>query len=45
MIKIQRAPDGWITLTATDLDTTVTVRLEQPTAGEPLGILSLATNC
>jgi len=39
MIKIQRAPDGWITLTATDLDTTVSVRLEQPTAGEPLGLL------
>ena len=36
MLKIERAPDGWIT---TDLDTFVSVRLEQPTAGEPLGLL------
>ncbi|MEQ1852785.1 MAG: DNA polymerase III subunit beta [Chthoniobacteraceae bacterium] len=32
-IKIERTGDGWIALTATDLDSFVTVRLEQPTDG------------
>ncbi len=34
-IKIERTKDGWIALTGTDLDHHVTVRLEQPGAGEP----------
>ncbi|RBP41450.1 DNA polymerase III sliding clamp (beta) subunit (PCNA family) [Roseimicrobium gellanilyticum] len=38
-LKIERTPDGWICLTATDLDRFVTVRLEQPTKGEPLSLL------
>jgi DNA polymerase III sliding clamp (beta) subunit (PCNA family) len=39
MLKLDRTTDGWITITATDLDTFVTVRLEQPTEGEPASIL------
>ena len=38
-IKIERTAEGWIALTATDLDAFATVRLEQPVDGEPLAIL------
>ena len=38
-LKIERTKDGWIALTATDLDSFITVRLEQPSDGEPLSIL------
>ena len=38
-IKIDRTKDGWITLTATDLDAFVTVRLEEPSEGEPVSML------
>ena len=38
-VKIERTAEGWLAITATDLDTFVTVRLEQPSAGEPLALL------
>ena len=38
-IKIERTSEGWITLTATDLDGLVTARLEQPAEGEPVVIV------
>jgi DNA polymerase III sliding clamp (beta) subunit (PCNA family) len=38
-IKVERTSEGWIALTATDLDSFATVRLEQPTEGEPTAIL------
>ena len=38
-LKIERTKDGWIALTGTDLDHFVTVRLEQPSQGEPLSLL------
>ena len=38
-LKIERTQDGWVALSATDLDHFVTVRLEQPSAGEPLSLL------
>src|SRR5436190_1102836 len=38
-IKLERTQDGWIALTGTDLDHFVTVRLEQPAAGEPGALL------
>jgi DNA polymerase III sliding clamp (beta) subunit (PCNA family) len=38
-IKIERTAEGWVALTATDLDAFATVRLEQPVEGEPLAIL------
>ena len=38
-IKIERTGDGWIALTATDLDHFATVRLEQPAQGGPLALL------
>ncbi len=38
-IKVERTKEGWIALTATDLDSFATVRLEQPTEGEPTAIL------
>ncbi len=38
-IKIERTKDGWIALTGTDLDHHITVRLEQPGAGEPAALL------
>jgi DNA polymerase III sliding clamp (beta) subunit (PCNA family) len=38
-IKIDRTTDGWIALTATDLDHCVTVRLEQPGEAETLSLL------
>lgn len=33
-VKVERTKDGWIALTGTDLDRTVTVRLEQPSEGK-----------
>lgn len=39
MVKIERTPDGWVALTGTDLDTFVTVRMEQPAEGPPLTLL------
>jgi DNA polymerase III sliding clamp (beta) subunit (PCNA family) len=38
-VKIERTSDGWIALTATDLDQCATVRLEQPVEGEPATVL------
>ncbi len=38
-LKVERTPEGWICLTATDLDRFVTVRLEQPAKGEALSLL------
>lgn len=38
-VKIERNAAGWITLTGTDLDSYATVRLEQPSAGEPTTFL------
>jgi len=38
-LKIERTRDGWVALTGTDLDYHVTVRLEQPAAGEPGALL------
>jgi len=38
-VKVDRTRDGWITLTGTDLDAFVTVRLEEPSKGEPASIL------
>ena len=38
-VKIERTADGWLALSATDLDTFITVRLEQPSTGEPLTML------
>ena len=38
-IKVERTAEGWIALTATDLDAFATLRLEQPVEGEPLAML------
>jgi len=38
-IKIERTKEGWIALTGTDLDSFVTVRMEQPANGEPASVL------
>jgi DNA polymerase III sliding clamp (beta) subunit (PCNA family) len=38
-VRIKRTTDGWIALSATDLDHCVTVRLEQPNEGEALSLL------
>ncbi|MDR3405877.1 MAG: DNA polymerase III subunit beta [Chthoniobacter sp.] len=38
-IRIERTPDNWVALTATDLDTFVVVRLEQPVPGDPGALL------
>ena len=38
-IKVERTAEGWVSLTATDLDALATVRLEQPAEGEPLALL------
>jgi DNA polymerase III sliding clamp (beta) subunit (PCNA family) len=38
-IKVERTKEGWIALTATDLDAFATVRLEQPSTGEPISLL------
>jgi DNA polymerase III sliding clamp (beta) subunit (PCNA family) len=38
-IRMDRTKDGWIALTGTDLDAFITVRLEEPAAGEPASIL------
>src|SRR5207247_42738 len=34
-----RTKDGWITITSTDLDSFVTVRLEEPSEGVPVSML------
>ena len=39
MVRIEKTKDGWVTLTSTDLDSFITVRLEQPVEGEPMQIL------
>jgi len=39
LIKIERTAEGWVALTGTDLDTFVTVRLEQPAEGHPFTVL------
>jgi DNA polymerase III sliding clamp (beta) subunit (PCNA family) len=38
-VKIERTAEGWLALTATDLDTFITCRLEQPSTGEPISLL------
>ena len=38
-LKVERTSEGWICLSATDLDRFVTVRFEQPTQGEPFAFL------
>lgn len=38
-IKVDRTTDGWIILTSTDLDSFISVRLEQPAEGSPLSML------
>ena len=38
-LLVQRNSDGWTTLAATDLDTTASVRLEQPGEGGPASLL------
>jgi DNA polymerase III sliding clamp (beta) subunit (PCNA family) len=38
-VKVERTREGWITLTGTDLDAFITVRLEEPVAGEPTAVL------
>jgi len=38
-VRVDRTKDGWITLTGTDLDAFVTVRLEEPSKGEPASVL------
>jgi DNA polymerase III sliding clamp (beta) subunit (PCNA family) len=40
-IKVDRTKEGWVVLTATDLDTFISVRLEQPAEGESLSMLVL----
>ena len=39
MVKVDRTKDGWITLTGSDLDSFLTVRLEEPSEGVPVSIL------
>lgn len=38
-VKVERSADGWIALTATDLDRFITVRLEHPSEGELATVL------
>lgn len=38
-VRVRRALDGFVTLSATDLDTFVTYRVENPQPGEPLDVL------
>jgi DNA polymerase III sliding clamp (beta) subunit (PCNA family) len=38
-VLVERNPDGWVTLAATDLDNTARVRLEQPGDGGPASLL------
>ncbi|MGC3990617.1 MAG: hypothetical protein QM796_13240 [Chthoniobacteraceae bacterium] len=38
-IKIERTKDGWITLTAADVNSFVTVRLEEPSRGTAMSLL------
>src|SRR5207244_2372516 len=39
-LRIERTPDGWVCLTATDLERFATLRLEQPAKGEPFALLA-----
>jgi len=39
MVRVDRTKDGWVTLTGTDLDAFVTVRMEEPTSGDPESVL------
>ena len=39
MVRVDRTHEGWITITGTDLDAFVTVRLEAPTSGDPTSVL------
>jgi DNA polymerase III sliding clamp (beta) subunit (PCNA family) len=38
-VRIERNKEGWVTLTGTNLDTFITLRLEQPAQGEPMVLL------
>jgi hypothetical protein len=38
-LKVERTKEGWITVTKTDLQCFVTVRMEQPSSGEPQAFL------
>src|SRR5947209_18770473 len=38
-VKIERTSEGWVALTATDLDHFATVRLQQPTDGEAATVI------
>jgi DNA polymerase III sliding clamp (beta) subunit (PCNA family) len=38
-IKLERTTEGWIALTTTDQDHFITVRLEQPSTGDPVSLL------
>jgi len=51
-VKVERASDGWIAITGTDLDRFVTLRLEHPAEGPPIAVLvpydqllQLSKNC
>ena len=39
MLKVERTQDGWVTMTGTDLDAFVTVRMEDPAEGQPASLL------
>ena len=38
-VKVERTSEGWVTLTGSDLENFVTVRLEQPSGGAPASIV------
>ncbi|MEA3189289.1 MAG: hypothetical protein QOD99_3119 [Chthoniobacter sp.] len=38
-IKVDRTKEGWVVLTSTDIDSFITVRLEEPAEGAPVSIL------
>jgi len=38
-LKVERTKEGWTALTATDLSTFITVRMEQPSDGDPMTVL------
>jgi len=51
-VKVERTTEGWVTLTSTDLDRFVTVRLEQPSTGPAMTVfipheqlVQLTKNC
>jgi DNA polymerase III sliding clamp (beta) subunit (PCNA family) len=51
-LRLERTPDGWVCLTGTDLDRFITVRMEQPSKGDPMALLvpyedllRIAKNC